>query len=66
MSESPGIRDAKGAASQKPPEHWPDARYPPLVRNVYKLYGTNSNNKIMEHAREKTIGGLLLQTRVSS
>lgn len=29
--------------------------------------GTNSNNKvIVEHGREKTIGGLLLQTRVLS
>jgi len=28
----------------KPPERWPDARIQRLVRNVYRLRGTNANN----------------------
>jgi hypothetical protein len=47
LPKSPGIRDAEETALKgtlKPPERWPDARIQRLVRVVYRLRGTNSNN----------------------
>jgi hypothetical protein len=47
LPKSPGIRDAEETALKgtlKPPDRWPDARIQRLVRVVYRLRGTNSNN----------------------
>ena len=44
LPKSPGVRDAEETALSSPPERWPDARIQRLVRVVYRLRGTNSNN----------------------
>lgn len=56
-------RDGSLQASSKPPERWPDARIHHWCAMCIDFAGTTPII-IMEHAREKTIGGVLLQTRV--
>lgn len=63
MAKSPGIRDAEETAPCKPPERWPDARIHHWCAMCIDFAGTTPII-IMEHAREKTIGGVLRQTRV--
>ena len=37
ISSLPGYEMQKTPPPKSPPKGWPDARYPPLVRNVYRL-----------------------------
>ena len=69
LPKSPGIRDAQETALSSPPPNGAMGGQTRVFSDWCALcidFAGPTPIIIMEHARDKTIGGLLLQTRVHS